>query len=637
MNWRSANGALKEMGCRVALLTMHRQGIIELPSPRVFPVPRQKKTASDIPPIPGVAEVQGDLSQLGAVKLIPVSKDDATGSRVWTNLMDRHHYLGSGPLCGAQMRYLIHSERYGWLGGLSFSAAAWKVAARDQWIGWDEEARQRQLQKVVCNSRFLIVPQVRVPHLASYVLSLSVRRLRDDWQTRYGLMPELLETFVERDRFRGTCYRAANWHHVGSTRGRGRQDRGNAYGVPVKEVYLYPLTRNARAHLSEGRAAAQPTTQEGSLTTGPFDWAEEEFNGAELGDERLTKRLVSLARDLYAKPQANIPQACGSRAKTKAAYRFFDHDDVTMDNILKSHYDTTKKRIREHQVVLAVQDTTSLNYTTHPAMEGTGLIGSNREGATGLLVHDTMAFSVHGTPLGLLDVQCWTRDPADFGKKHRRYNLPIEQKESHKWIKSYQAVSEARKHCPDTLLVSVGDREADIHELFEAAERDARGPKLLVRAERDRLLADGQEHLWDRVAAAPLAGIKKLRVSRRGSQPAREARLEVRISKVTLKPPKRKPHLAEVTVWAVLAEEVDAPPGVAPLQWMLLSTVPVRTLEEASEKLDWYATRWGIEVYHRTLKSGCKIEERQLGSVDRIEACLAIDMVVAWRIQHLTK
>lgn len=344
-----------------------------------------------------------------------------------------------------------------------------------------------------------------------------------------------------------------------------------------------------------------------------------------------------LARDFYDRPQANIAQACQSRAKTKAAYRFFEHAQTTMDKILRSHYEATVNRINQEKVVLVAQDTTSLNYSAHPATVGLGPIGSKREGIVGLVVHDSMAFNLEGTPLGLLDVQCWARDPKQFQKKRLRHQLPIEKKESQKWLNGFQKVAEAQKHCPKTTLVSVGDREADIYELFKLALSTPCGAHLLVRAERDRFLADGQGHLWEKMAGEPVAGIQVLSVPRQGKRAAREARLEVRFRQVRLKPPKHKPKLGELSVWAILAEETDVPKGVEPLKWMLLTTMEVSDFDEATEKLSWHARRWGIEVYHRTLKSGCKVEERQLGSADRIEACLAIDMVVAWRIFHLTK
>jgi len=634
LDWRCANGKPKEMSCRVALLKLQRQGIVKLPQCTVNGVARAKRRKDW--PVQEMGPICCELKDLGDVDLIRIGSRQSKASRLWNALVDRYHYLGGGPLCGAQMRYLISSSSRGWLGAVAFSAAAWRVAARDRWIGWSDPARQRHLNKVVCNSRFLILPQVRVPNLASHVLSLCARRLPRDWLDRYGFEPALLESFVERGKFQGTCYRAANWQCVGSTRGRGRQDRDHLFPVAVKDVFVLPLQEDARrvlcGELPETAVRFEPRERQDVE-----DWAEEEFGKADLGDRRLSKRLVIIARDFYCSPQANVAQACGSRAKTKAAYRFFDNPDTTMDRVLAQHYEATVARSSQEGVVLAAQDTTTLNYTAHPATEDLGPIGYRLDKGLGLILHETMAFNVEGTPLGLLDVQCWARDPADFGKKKRRHKLPIEEKESKKWLVSFRKVAQAQKRCPKTIFVSVGDREADIYELFELACKDGSGAKLLVRASQDRTLAQEQGHLWQKVSEQPISGIHEVRVPRRGSRAGRVGKLAVRFAAVTLKPPKSKSRLADLSIWAVLAREVEAPGNVEPIDWMLLTTCDVSGFDEATERLSWYAVRWGIEVYHRTLKSGCKIEERQLGSADRIETCLAIDMVVAWRIFHLCK
>lgn len=634
LDWRGCNGKLKEMSCRVALLKLHRRGLVQLPEHTGdgwFSTRRQEDQ-----PIAVIEKISCILSELGDVELIRIGSAESKASQVWNDLMDRYHYLGGGPLCGAQMRYLIKSARCGWLGGLAFSAAAWRVEARDRWIGWSDVARRTHLDKVICNSRFLILPQVNVPHLASHVLSMCAKRVPQDWIERYGVEPVLLESFVERERFKGTCYRAANWQHVGSTSGRGRQDRDRSSSVPVKNVYVYPLRNKAREVLCSEAGVREIESPPVRRREGK-DWAEEEFGNADLGDERLTKRLVHIVRDFCARPQGSVPQACQSRAKTKAAYRFFDHPEMSMDRILDPHYEATLVRARQEVVVLAVQDTTTLNYTAHPATENLGPIGYRLDRGIGLIVHDTMVFNREGTPLGLVDVQCWARDPEDFGKKKRRHELPMEEKESHKWLASFRKVAEAQKRCPGTTFVSVGDREADVYELFDLALRDRSGPKLLVRAMQNRALVEGQGHLWEEVRRQGVCALLEVHVPRRGSRPSRVARLEVKFAELTLKAPQAKKSLKEVRIWAVLAEEVDSPDAGEPIEWMLLSTCKVSTAEEAIEKVNWYGLRWGIEVYHRTLKSGCKIEERQLGQADRIEACLAVDMVVAWRVFHLTK
>jgi hypothetical protein len=625
LDWRSPNGRWKEMSCRVALARLARAGMIRWPRGGAFRAPPPR------PPRRRVrwrkARVERRLEELQPVEVVPVGSAESRAARTWNELLERYHPQGAGPLCGAQMRYAIRSRRGEWLGGLAFSAAAWRVAARDRWIGWSEEARREHLPRVIANSRFLLLPWLHVPHLASHVLGQALRRVGRDWQERYGYAPYLVETFVDAAQA-GTCYRAANWEAVGQTQGRGRQDREHERRPSVKQVWVYALHPEARQHLG-GCAPAPPPP--------PADWAEEEFGGARLGDARLGQRLLTLARDLYAQPEASLPQACQTRAKTKAAYRFLAHRETSMDALLQPHFEATRQRVAAEKLVLAVQDTTSLNYTPHRTTDDLGPIGTQAEGALGLWLHSTLAFNGEGTPLGLLDVQCWARDGRQFGKHHQRKKRSIEEKESAKWLKGFRALAEVQRGTPGTRLVSVGDREADIYELFQEALAEAQGPGLLVRAEQDRLLAEGQEHLWPWLEQQTAAGVQEIRVPRRGAQRARVARLEVRWAQVTLRPPRSKPQLPPLTLWAVLAQEADAPAGLKPLRWMLLTTCPVESFAGACEKLHWYTLRWGIEVYHRTLKSGCQIEQRQLGSAERLEACLAIDLVVAWRIYHLAK
>ena len=293
-------------------------------------------------------------------------------------------------------------------------------------------------------------------------------------------------------------------------------------------------------------------------------------------------------------------------------------------------------------MVLVAQDTSSLNYTHHPMTEGLGPINTIRDKNIGLLLHDTLAFTPQGTPLGLLDVQCWARYPAEAGKRHQRYGKSIEEKESYKWLKSYRRVCAVQARCPQTQLIVMADREADIYELFVEHRQTRKRAELLIRAEksRNRTLTDEEQQiqrLWPFLEASPLAGTVELRVLPRPGRRARTATLEVRFAPVTLKAPKRKHRMPEVAIYAVQAKEINAPADVEePIEWMLLSTLPVDSFAEAQITLSRYARRWGIEVYHRVLKSGCRIEDRQLGAARRLENCLAIDMVVAWRIQHLT-
>jgi hypothetical protein len=369
-----------------------------------------------------------------------------------------------------------------------------------------------------------------------------------------------------------------------------------------------------------------------------------EFGGAQLGDTRLSQRLLDIATSFFARPQANIPQACGSTAAAKAAYRFFDNDRVTMDALLEPHHQATIERMRHEPVVLVAQDTTSLCYTTHPGMRGLGPISNKVDGPQGIEVHSAQAFTPAGLPLGVLDIEAWARDPAEFGKRKDRHDKPIEDKESRKWLTALGPIAAAAARCPNTRIVTLADREADIHEYLLDAHR--RGLETVVRARhKDRRLDGEVLKLWPHMLARPNAGTIELTVPRHAKEPARPARLSVRFDTVTLKPPHAKKHLPPLRVVVVLSREETPPPGVKePLEWLLLSTAPlwpdhgqaVASLADAVERTQWYACRWGIEVFHRILKSGCQIEDRQLGTADRLEACLAIDAVVAWRIHHLT-
>jgi len=245
LDWRNAKGELKAMSCRVALLRMHRRGEITLPEPRNGngngkPLSRQSPT------LPQPIALERPVHQLTQLELVCVTSRKE--SALWNGLIDRYHYLGYSPLPGAQLRYLIRSNE-GLLGAIGWGAAAWKVASRDQWIGWNSALRESQLNKILNNARFLILPWIRSGNLASKVLALSERRLQTDYEERYGVKPALLETFVEQGRFRGTCYRAANWLHVGQTTGRGKCSRYSKATLPIKDVYLKPLTQAFRTQL----------------------------------------------------------------------------------------------------------------------------------------------------------------------------------------------------------------------------------------------------------------------------------------------------------------------------------------------------------------------------------------------------
>ena len=245
LHWLRPDGRSKEMSCRVAMLRMQRDGLITLPRPQ-----KGNGNGHTRPRLTAASDPKEPLS-LPARDVMPLEfrpVDTPGDSLLWNELIERYHYLKYKPLPGAQMRYLLFHGSY-LLAALGFSAAAWKVAPRDRFIGWDDGQRRRNLHRIANNSRFLILPWVEVRNLASCILAAAAKRLGDDWKERYGYEPVLLETFVERSRFRGTCYRAANWIHVGDTQGRGKLDRQHRGLSTVKHIYVYPLHKRFRQKL----------------------------------------------------------------------------------------------------------------------------------------------------------------------------------------------------------------------------------------------------------------------------------------------------------------------------------------------------------------------------------------------------
>jgi len=396
----------------------------------------------------------------------------------------------------------------------------------------------------------------------------------------------------------------------------------------MAKTTLRPVQRAAAPAAS---AAFQPTNTE------PAAWAIHEFGQAVLPDERYRRRLPMIATAFAQKPTAPIPQACPNAAETKAAYRFLANDAIAAEDLRQAHHQATLERVRQHRVVLAVQDTTALNYSTHPQTTGLGPLGSHSPKTIGLLLHSTLALTPTGQPLGFLPnaVRARSQTKVRVSRKER----PREQKESYKWVASLQACQAVAPACPTTQLINVTDREGDLYELFAQASRGAEPPRvhLLVRARHDRKRAAGSQLLWAQVGRQALAATLSVLVGRHGDQPKRVAQLQLRFQGVELPAPKGARDAGPLRLWAVEAREAKAPKGQPAILWRLLTTLPVTSAETASEKVSWYAQRWQIEVLHKVLKSGCQIEQRQLETADRLERVLAIDLVVAWRILALCK
>jgi hypothetical protein len=624
LDWKSFTGKLREADCRKEMLRLEREGIM------TFPQSKRKSTTNtggynqltDL----SLPTVSGNLSELGTIDLLPIVKQ-SSHAKIWCYLIKNYHYLPEVRMYGQQLRYLVRSSRYGWIGAVSFSSSALSVDCRDRYIGWTKEEKLKQLHRIVCNSRFLILPTVRVKNLASHILGLAAKQMPFDWEKRYQSKPLLLETFVDKELFLGTCYEAANWIKIGESKGRGRNDRRQECNESRKLVYLYPLDKRWQKLLGRERGTS----------SAPLDWVDEEMATLNLGDSRLHTRLKNVLRAFAAAPGESVPKATkGKPAEAKATYRLLDNENVQMEKILSSHYEATYSRIKEHQIILAPQDTTELDYNAHPATTNLGKISGSH---VGFLLHDTLALTESGTPLGLIDIRLWKRKQEPLGRYARRDNIPIEQKESYKWLQSYQSCELIQKKCPDTIIVSIGDREADIFELLAEKTLTNARTELLVRSERTNYRANAEGLIWDILPQQEEQARIIVQIPRSGSRSARTATISLSAKRLDINRPRDKKYpLRSIDLTCIYAKEIDIDDSVKePLEWMLLTTINISAEFPIERIVGWYTQRWCIETYHKTLKSGCKIEDRQLRNADRIEKCLAIDLIVAWKIFYLTK
>jgi hypothetical protein len=634
-------------GCLKALRDLEAKGWFQLPATEIVkasPSPRRLSEPVSLP-----EKVPGDVGEIRGLELIEVKQESQM--RIWNELMIQEHPQGAGPLVGRQIRYLVSSE-HGWLGGLGFAAAALQLADRDNWIGWDAEQRSAHLHGVVGLSRFLVRPSIQCRNLASRLLSLSLQRLVEDFERRYHYRPWLVESFVERERFSGACYRAANWILVGQTQGRGRQDRFTKREKPIKDIYVYPLEKDFRDRLGLPEGA-------GLGPLGPADgvdgknWAKQELGGARLGDARLSERLVDIAQAKAEKPgRAFTGVAEGDWPAVKAYYRFIDHPDdeaVTMPHILEPHRERTIQRMKGQRTALCIQDDSVLDYTSLSQCEGLGVIGTNQTDAQsrGLSLHTTLVVAPNGLPLGVLRAECVAPKLKSPDDKRPSYAIPIEEKETFCWIQGLRDTMEVAAQMPQTRLIHVCDREADFFELFDEQRRNP-CVDLLVRAKHNRAITDEPFKLFEAVAQAPLQTKVQVHVPRQSARPklskkkakpkrpSRQAELELRYQRIQLPRSKYHPGKDPLDIWIIHAAESAPSEGTERVEWFLLTTVDIRSAEDAVQCLRWYCLRWRIEDFHRVLKSGCGVEQIAHETAERIRRALAINLVIAWRIMLMT-
>ena len=650
--FRDARGRPRVFTCLKALRELEDGGHFQLP-PRQLQIVAQWRARRLAGP---VAEPEGVPEEAGGVRglrLVLVTPDADGDMRIWNELLAREHPQGSRRLVGQQLRYLVGSE-HGWLGAIGFAASALRLAARDSWIGWTPEQRRRHQDRVVNLARFLIRPTVRCRNLASKVLSLCLHRVATDFETRYGYRPWLVESFVDGERHDGTCFQAANWQRLGQTKGRGRNDRARCSPESIKDVYVYPLVRDFRSHMGvspEQGSYPRPLALDHGLSTG--EWAKQEFGTVELGDARLRDRLIQIAEKRWKRPDASFLEAAGGdRAAAKGYYYFIDspRDMLHPEAMLGTHRERTIERIMAQEMVLVVQDTSDLNFSTRHHTKGLGRIGTNQTGARslGMRLHTSLALTTDGLPLGVLRSVC--SSPESKGEEGKKsIGRAIEDKKSFRWLEGYRDCVEVAKKAPQTHLLVVTDREGDIFELFQDAEATRKRVGLLVRARHDRTIEGSERKLFEQLKTS--SNVTRIEVviprqrwkkAKRGEpeqqgMPARKALLTVRFQQITVASTRSDLRSAKaITLWGVYAREEAPPPGAKRIEWRLLTTEEVETSEDAAQIVALYTRRWRIEEWHHVLKSGCKVQEHQNETAERLKRVIAIDAVLAWRIQLMT-
>jgi Transposase DNA-binding len=367
-------------------------------------------------------------------------------------------------------------------------------------------------------------------------------------------------------------------------------------------------------------------------------WWAQELAALRLGDRRLDQRAQSILASRAQRPSATFYETFQDRYDSKAAYRFIAHPgpQITLARLLQGHVEATVARLAGQEVVLLAQDTTSLNYTGLRQTSGLGDI--NHQGSRGLFLHALLAWRPDGVPLGLLQAHTWARPQVAPLDPRLRNAKSIDQKESLCWWEALRAAATVARRVPQSTLVTLQDRGGDLFELHDLVQAGPLNLHAVVRAQHDRNLPSHQK-LWAFMAEQPLGKGIALRVPRHHGQAARQALVEVRWAQVSILPPAvaNKRTWPPLRLWAVWVREPKPPEGIQPLEWMLLTDLPVTNWAQASQIIQWYRRRWGNEEWHRMLKSGCGAERREFTTAQHLERELAFELILAWRLLLLVK
>lgn len=366
-----------------------------------------------------------------------------------------------------------------------------------------------------------------------------------------------------------------------------------------------------------------------------------EFRGIDLGDERLNKRSVKIAKALAAAPEATINGAIEGWTDTFAAYRFFQNPKVSPEEILHPHRQATERRMQAEAVVLVVQDTTEFDFTSHPP-EGARCLDHVER--FGLYDHTHLAVTPEKLCLGVVGSEQFDRAPQSMGKGRQRKLLPIEQKESFRWLTGYRLACELQATCKATQIISVADCEADIYEVFVEAQQQVTPADFIIRARENRRTsqpdpergAKAYSKVYDQLAQAEVVVRRTVELPQTPKRKARTAELEIRALTIILQPPDTRSTLPTVSLQFVQVNEVHGPGDGTDVSWLLMTNLPIDSEQAILCVIDYYIARWTVEIYFRVLKTGCRVERIQLETMHRMKNCLAMYKIIAWRILHLT-
>lgn len=367
-----------------------------------------------------------------------------------------------------------------------------------------------------------------------------------------------------------------------------------------------------------------------------------ELEGLDLGDQRLNRRAGILLEDLASDSEASINAVSDGWAKTKAAFRFYNNKKVTPRKLMDPHRTATLQRIRNSPIALILQDTTEFDYSTLQP-EGLGCLTSKKR--RGFCAHVSLAATPDKLNLGVMDFEYYSRTPESLGERRKRRYLPIEEKESARWLRGYEQACRIANECPETQVISIADREGDIFEIYSMmALVTGKKADYIIRGDGDRSTTEPNRdagpqayfQIAEQVGKSDVLTTKTIDLPQTPKRSARAATVEIRAVHVAIRPPKGRTRLGVQAQNVVSVQEVGGPGDGTDVSWLLVTSLPIETMEQILKVIEYYKARWTIETFFRTLKSGCKVENIKLETADRIYRAVTMYMIVAWRVQYLT-